>query len=77
MSPEKFFSDFCLKYGFRNCSHRNELVREIFNLYQTFTINNLWENLSNKGFRVSKATVYRTLLFLEKAKMIRKKPIFA
>lgn len=77
MSPEKQFIEFCIAKGYKNTDQQLNLVREIFEFNQCFTVDSLLGALEGKGFSISRATVIRTLDLLEKAEMVQKNALFS
>ena len=58
------FRDFIKKKGLRYTPERELILREIFNIHDHFDVDELYLRLRNKGHKVSKASIYRTLPLL-------------
>lgn len=55
------FEEYLRRKGLKFTSARRQLLDKIFEMHDHFTADQLLDRLKSEGFRVSKATVYRTL----------------
>ena len=74
MSPVEKFRAYLDTKGLRLTRERELIVTEIFSSSKQFDAEQLVERMSDQGVgrRVSRATVYRTIGWLEEAGMLRK-----
>ena len=78
MVPEKIarevtrFQTFLLEQGLKLTTERTALVREIFATHYHFEADELLFKMKEKGLKISRATVYRTLELLVKSNMVRR-----
>lgn len=70
-SKEKIFERHLKASGFKFTAERRLILEEICNSDEHFEAPDLWMRLRQKGIRVSKATVYRTLPLLVKSGLLR------
>lgn len=68
------YREFLATKGLRMTRERAILVEEIFADHEHFDADQLIQRLAHRtdGYRVSKSTIYRALLLLEEARMLRK-----
>lgn len=66
------FQDFLLRQGLKLTTERSALVREIFASHYHFEADELLFKMKQKGLKISRATVYRTLELLVKSGMVRR-----
>ena len=66
------FQDFLLRQGLKLTTERSALVREIFAIHYHFEADELLFKMKQKGLKISRATVYRTLELLVKSGMVRR-----
>jgi Fur family transcriptional regulator, ferric uptake regulator len=66
------FQDFLLQQGLKLTTERSALVREIFATHYHFEADELLFKMKQKGLKISRATVYRTLELLVKSGMVRR-----
>lgn len=66
------FQDFLLRQGLKLTTERSALVREIFSIHYHFEADELLFKMKQKGLKISRATVYRTLELLVKSGMVRR-----
>ncbi|NPA49320.1 MAG: transcriptional repressor [Thermodesulfobacteria bacterium] len=63
--PEiEIFKDYIRRKGLRFTPEREIIVREIFEIHDHFDVDELYLRLRNKGKKLSKASIYRTLPLL-------------
>jgi Fur family ferric uptake transcriptional regulator len=74
MSPRERFSDYLANQGKRLTSEPSIIVDEIFSSYEDFDAEQLVARLSQRtdGSRVNRSTIYRALMELAKARLLRK-----
>jgi Fur family ferric uptake transcriptional regulator len=74
MSPRERYEEHLNRQGMRLTRERSIIVDEVFTIRWRFDAEQLVERLSGSpdGARVSRSTVYRALVELEKAGLIRK-----
>jgi len=66
------FAGFLGEQGLKLTSERTPLVREIFATHYHFEADELLFKMKEKGLKISRATVYRTLELLVKSGMVRR-----
>lgn len=66
------FQDFLRGQGLKLTGERTALVREIFSTHYHFDADELLFKLKDKGAKISRATIYRTLELLVKSGMVRR-----
>ena len=66
------FAGFLGQQGLKLTSERSALVREIFATHYHFEADELLFKMKEKGLKISRATVYRTLELLVKSGMVRR-----
>jgi len=66
------FQEFLQQQGLKLTSERTALVREIFSTHYHFEADELLFKMKEKGVKISRATVYRTLELLVKSGMVRR-----
>ncbi|OAG28437.1 Fur family transcriptional regulator [Thermodesulfatator autotrophicus] len=63
-SPLEVFKEYIRRKGLRYTPERETIVREIFSLKGHFDVDELYLRLRNKGEKLSKASIYRTIPLL-------------
>lgn len=72
MTPkEKIFESYLKAEGFKLTAERRSILEEICESDEHFEASDLWVRLRQRGVRVSKATIYRTLPLLVKSGLLR------
>ena len=66
------FRTFLQQQGLKLTAERTALVREIFSTHYHFEADELLFKMKEKGVKISRATVYRTLELLVKSGMVRR-----
>lgn len=66
------FGRFLSEQGLKLTPERASLVREIFSTHYHFEADELLFRMKDKGLKISRATVYRTLDLLVKSSMVRR-----
>jgi Fur family transcriptional regulator, ferric uptake regulator len=66
------FGGFLQEQGLKLTTERTALVREIFATHYHFEADELLFKMKQKGLKISRATVYRTLELLVKSGMVRR-----
>ena len=66
------FQDFLARQGQKLTSERTALLKEIFSTHYHFEADELLFKMKEKGAKISRATVYRTLELLVKSGMVRR-----
>lgn len=66
------FHDLLQQQGLKLTAERSALVREIFSIHYHFEADELLFKMKEKGVKISRATVYRTLELLVKSNMVRR-----
>src|SRR5688572_14439313 len=66
------FQDFLQRQGLKITTERSALVREIFSIHYHFEADELLFKMKQKGLKISRATVYRTLELLVKSGLVRR-----
>lgn len=69
-SVRKIFKDYLEKNSHRKTEERFNILDEIYNLKEHFDVESLFVHLTEKGFKVSRATVYNTLELLLDCELI-------
>lgn len=74
ISPADKFREYLIMHGKRLTRERETIVEEVFSTHEHFDTDQLVNRVSNRtdGRRVSRATVYRTLLDMVDAGLLRK-----
>ncbi len=64
-TPEiEIFREYVRRKGLRFTPERETIVREIFKIHDHFDVDELYLRLRNKGKKLSKASIYRTIPLL-------------
>jgi len=66
------FSDYLRSKGMRTTPERMALLSQVLAIAPRFTVEQLAQQMSDAGFRVSRATVYNTLQLLIDANIVRR-----
>ena len=66
------FQTFLQTQGLKLTGERSALVREIFSIHYHFEADELLFKMKEKGLKISRATVYRTLELLVKSGLVRR-----
>jgi Fur family ferric uptake transcriptional regulator len=66
------FQDFLAQNALKLTTEREALVREIFGTHYHFEADELLFKMKEKGLKISRATVYRTLELLVKSGLVRR-----
>ena len=66
------FRHFLKSNGLKLTRQRTIILEQVLNTSNHFNADEVWEAIRKKNFRISRATVYRTLAHLEKYSVIRK-----
>lgn len=70
-SAEEKFAEYLALHGKRLTRAQRDLVRYIFSYHDHFTATKLIDDIRDKGLKISRATVYRTLARLVDAGLLR------
>ena len=70
-TEENKFSQYLESKGLKLTSERRVILKEIFSAHDHFEAEDILVRIRNKGARVSKDTIYRTLPLLAEAGLIR------
>ena len=68
----KIFREYLEKKGHRKTDERFNILDEIYNLSDHFDVESLFIHMKNKGFRISRATIYNTIELLLDCDLIAK-----
>jgi Fur family ferric uptake transcriptional regulator len=60
----KIFREYLEKKGHRKTEERFNVLDEIYNLNEHFDVESLFAQMKQKGFRISRATIYNTIELL-------------
>ncbi len=69
---KNIFTDFLKKNGQRRTPERYKILEEIYNIDDHFDIDDLYEIMQQKNFRVSRATLYNTIDLLLDCNLVTK-----
>jgi len=65
-SELEIFQEYLRRRGMRRTPERELILQEIFAIHEHFNVDELYLRLRSKGFKVSKASIYRSLrLFID------------
>lgn len=66
------FNEYLDSHNLRRTAERYAILNRILNIQGHFTIEELQKLIEDEGFRVSRSTVYNTVVLLMEAKMLRR-----
>ena len=72
MSEEEKFAEFLRRAGLKMTSTRRSVLEEVFRSHDHFDADELYLRLKERQEKVSRATVYRTLILLVSSGLVRK-----
>ncbi|UCD83748.1 MAG: transcriptional repressor [Deltaproteobacteria bacterium] len=71
ITKESIFESHLKTKGLKLTPQRKAILEEVFASHEHFDIEELFANLRNKGKRISRATIYRTLPLLVESNLIK------
>ncbi|GGD04950.1 Fur family transcriptional regulator [Hyunsoonleella pacifica] len=69
---EKVFEDFLIKKKLRRTQERFAILEEVYNREGHFGVDDLYDKMIARNYRVSRATLYNTIELLLEIKLVRK-----